>query len=81
MTMLAEHIDEAVKKLCPLGKPECFMATIGACSVINKWIGDHRAPGISTELISSPEQTARLQAAGRKGGNATAMKRGTYDDI
>lgn len=81
MTMLAEHIDEAVKKRCPFGKQTCCLALLGGCPVINVWIREHRAHGISTELISSPENTERLQAAGRKGGQATAMKRGTYDDI
>ena len=81
MTMLAEHIDEAVKKICPFGKQTCCLALLGGCPVINKWRQDHTAPGFSPEFVPKEGNTERLQAAGRKGGIATAMKRGTYDDI
>lgn len=78
MTMLAEHIDEAVKKLCPHGKQTCCMALLGGCWVIDKWRQDHTAPGLSPEFVPIEGSAERLKEAGRKGGIATVMNRGTY---
>ena len=71
--MLAEHIDEAVKKSCPYGKQSCLVAE--GCWIIDNWRRDHKGHGLSAEFIPTEKSAERLKEAGRKGGIATALKR------
>ena len=73
--MLLNHINDAIKKLCPYGKTTCLLWP--GCSVIAYWVAAHRSPAQTVEFIAINND--KLREHGRKGGLTKASRaRGEY---